>query len=148
MYRVCIAVVDAAHARLFTLERTSDEAGIHEAMVERTDLINPHRKHSDRHPDHRDHHLDAVDLSFARSVMAGLRELIDEHHAAKAILCAGPRMLGILRSTRAGLIAPETELVELPLDLIDLTPHQLRDRLATHALLPAPPERPMHATVA
>ena len=148
MHSICIAVVDAAHARLFTLERSTDEYGIHEAMIERTDLVNPSRHHHDHHPAHRERHLDGVDLAFARSVNAAIRELIDEHHITQAIVCAAPRMLGKLRSTNPGLIPSETELRELSLNLVDMTPHQLRISLAAHALLPAAPERPVHPTAA
>jgi protein required for attachment to host cells len=48
--------------------------------------------------DHRSRHLVKLDEDFARSAMAALRELIDEHAPQRVIVCAGPRMLGKLRA--------------------------------------------------
>src|SRR5260221_11890990 len=44
MYRTCIAVVDATRARLFTYDRFADESGVHDELVERSDLVNPIRR--------------------------------------------------------------------------------------------------------
>jgi hypothetical protein len=76
MYRVCIALVDATRARLFTFECAMEGADTREELVERTDFVNPQRRRrpselfSDTRPgssrtgqlqyavdDRRDHHV-------------------------------------------------------------------------------------------
>jgi protein required for attachment to host cells len=155
MYRVCIALVDATRARLFTFERVTDGADTREELVERTDFVNPQRRRrssevfSDTRPgssrtgnlqyafdDHRDHHISQLDDKFARMTMAGLRELIDEHPTQRVVICASPRMLGRLRAAAPGLIPDDVSLDELPRDLVKLCPGEVRTELASRGLLP------------
>jgi protein required for attachment to host cells len=155
MYRVCIALVDATRARLFTLERATDGAGTQDQLVERTDLVNPQRRRrpsgvfSDTRPgssrtgnlhyafdDHRDRHISHLDDEFARMTMAALRELIDEHPTQRVVLCASPRMLGRLRAAAPGLLPDDMPLDELPRDLTKLPPGEVRAELASRDLLP------------
>jgi len=155
MYRVCIALVDATRARLFTFERVADGADTRDELVERTDFVNPQRRRrpsevfSDTRPgssrtgnlqyafdDHRDHHISQLDDKFARMTMAGLREIIDEHPTQRVVICASPRMLGRLRAAAPGLLPDDIALDELPRDLVKLSPGEVRAELASRDLLP------------
>lgn len=158
MSRACIAVVDASRARLFTYERTSEAAGISEQLTEQRDLVNPARRlrpsqlFSDSRPgssrtgglqygfdDHRDAHIDELDAEFARAVIRELDDLLRSSRAERLILCASPRMLGELRDARTALSRDSLVIDEIPHGLVTLTPPQLRDRLTSYGLLPAPP---------
>jgi len=158
MQRTIIAVVDAARARLFTFERSDDVPGIHESLVERADLVNPARRRTPAQlfsdtrtntsrtggrffgvDDHRDAHVDEMDAAFARSIAAALAEAARSTGATRAIVCASPRMLGMLRATdlrRTGMV-----IVDLDHDYTKLTPTQLHAELVDRGLLPRPPER-------
>jgi protein required for attachment to host cells len=155
MYRVCIALVDATRARLFTFERATEGEDTREQLVERTDFVNPQRRRrpsevfSDTRPDssrtghlpyafddHRDHHISQLDDKFARMTMAGLRELIDEQPTRRVVICASPRMLGRLRAAAPGLLPSDIALDELPRDLVKLSPGDVRAELASRELLP------------
>jgi len=158
MQRTCIAVVDATRARLFVFDHSAEADGIHEALTERTDLVDPARRltparlFSDtrtnssrtgsRHygtDDHRAAHIDELDAGFARAVTEAIEQTVRDTAATRVILCASPRMLGALRATdlrRDGLA-----IDELARDYVKLTPPQLRDQLVQHGLLPAPPPR-------
>jgi protein required for attachment to host cells len=156
MYRVCIALVDATRARLFTFERAAEGPDTREQLVERTDFVNPQRRRrpsevfSDTRPgaghtgglqygfdDHRDDHVAEVDDKFARMAMAALRELIDELPTQRLVICAAPRMLGRLRAAAPGLLPGDIVIDELPRDLVKLSPGEVRAELASRALLPA-----------
>lgn len=162
MYRVCIALVDATRARLFTFERVTEGAETRDALIERTDFVNPQRRRrpsevfSDTRPgssrighlqyafdDHRDHHISQLDDKFARMAMAALRELIDEHPTQRVVICASPRMLGRLRAAAPGLLPDDIALDEVPRDLVKLSPGIVRAELASRSLLP-PAERNHH----
>lgn len=155
MYRVCLALVDATRARLFTFERVTDGAETRDELVERTDFVNPQRRRrasevfSDTRPgmnrtgnlqyafdDHRDHHISQLDDKFARMTMAALRELIDEHPTQRAVICASPRMLGRLRAAARELMPADIALDEVPRDLVKLPPGEVRAELASRELLP------------
>lgn len=159
MPRTCIAVVDATRARLFTFDRTDVLGEIQETLFERTDLVNPARRKtpaqlfSDSRPgtsrtgrlqyafdDHRDAHIDELDAGFAREITAAIERTIQDTGAARLILCASPRMLGVLRSTplrRDGLA-----IDEIPRDYTKLTAPQIHEQLVERGLLPPPPPRP------
>jgi protein required for attachment to host cells len=155
MYRVCIALVDATRARLFTFERVTEGADTRDELVERTDLANPQRRRrpsepfSDTRPgssrtghlqfafdDHRDHHISQIDDEFARMAMAALRELIDERPPQRVVICAPPRMLGRLRAAAPGLLPGEIALDEVARDLVKLSPGDMQLELASRDLLP------------
>jgi protein required for attachment to host cells len=158
MHRTCIAVVDATRARLFTLDRTDQVGGMQEDFTEHTDLVNPARRKtpaqlfSDTRPgtnrtgnlqyafdDHRDAHIDEIDAEFARAISEAIARTVDDTSARRVVVCASPRMLGMLRAARL----PREGLVidELPRDYTKLTAPQIRGRLLEHGLLPAPPPR-------
>jgi protein required for attachment to host cells len=149
MYRAAIALVDASRARLFTYDRTVDEGGLHENLVEHSDFVNPARRKrpgelfstSDRTggDDHRDQHISHLDIEFARTVMAALRELVDEFPTRRVIIAAGPRMLGKLRTVAPGLMPDDVEVLELPHDLVRMDRKDLLEQLGTHMLVPPAP---------
>ena len=144
-------------ARLFTFDRAVDGAGLHDELVERTDLVNAGRRsaaheqlsdtrqgsgrtsnHQYSLDDHRDHQLAKQDDEFARTAMAALRELVDEHAPQRVVMCASPRMLGKLRASAPGIMPEHLPLDELASDLVKLTPPEVRDALIRHGLLPRP----------
>lgn len=160
MHRTCIAVVDATRARLFTLDRTSDAEGLHEELSEQRDLVNTARRRrpselfSDSRPgtnrtgrlqyafdDHRDAHVEQLDVEFSHEIMTQLDELLRSSPATRLIVCASPRMLGHLREARRDLHNNTLAIDEVPRDLVKLTPSQLRDHLISYGLLPERPAR-------
>ncbi len=159
--RTCIAVVDASRARLFAYERSAAVGGVEERMTEERDLVNPARRlrpealFSETRPgssrtghlqytldDHRDAHLDAMDVEFSRFVIEELTSVLREAHAQRLILCASPRMLGKLRHAGRDLAKEGVVIDELARDLVKLTPTELRDHLASRGLMPARSRRP------
>ncbi len=156
MYRVCIALIDATRARLFTFERTTEGPDTHEELVERTDLVNPQRRRrpselfSETRPgssrtghlqyafdDHRDNHISQLDEKFARMALAALRELIDERPTQRVVIGASPRMLGRLRAAAPGLLPDDIALDEISRDLVKLSFAEVRAELAARGLLPS-----------
>ena len=156
--RACIAVVEATCARVFAFERHQGDSGIHEEMNELRDLVNPARHlrpselFSDSRPgigrvgglqygldDHRSAHLDQLDADFARDVMTAIANVARDTQATRVILCAAPPMLGKLRRAEDRLEPLAVE--EIPHDLVELLPHQLRERLAAYGVLPEVPAR-------
>jgi len=156
MYRICIALVDATRARLFTFERAMEAAELREELVERTDLVNPQRRRrpselfSETRPgashtghlqyafdDHGDDHVSQLDEKFARMAMAALRELIDERPTQRVVIGASPRMLGRLRAAAPGLLPDDIAIDEFPRNLVKLTPGDVRAELASRGLLPS-----------
>jgi protein required for attachment to host cells len=157
MYRVTIALIDAARARLFQFVRSSDPEGLRDQLTEVNDLVDPTRRlrpsevfsdtgantnHVSRHvfgfDDHRDDHMARFDTEFVRSIAGEIERLVAG--ADRLIICSSPRMLGRLRELvkeRPGL-----RIDELPRNLSKLTPSQLRDQLAAYGLLPPPAPRP------
>jgi len=131
MYQAWIAVVDASHARWFQFERSEDETGVHEQMTERGHLANHH------HHDSRDHHRDRADATFARSALEHFRDACRDSGVARVVLCAGPRMLGHLRTAAAEILPASLDVVEVAHELATLTPAQIRTHLAHDHVLPA-----------
>jgi hypothetical protein len=151
MYRAVIAAIDASRARFFSFEREVLGGEVHENIVEHTDLVNlarrqrPSELFTETRPatrnvgtvdDHRDAHIDNMDAEFARSALTALRQLIDEHKPRRVVLCAAPRMLGVLRGATSGLIPDNLEVDMLARDLVKLSPTELRALLVAHNLLP------------
>ncbi|HEU4734732.1 MAG TPA: host attachment protein [Kofleriaceae bacterium] len=160
MYRACIAIIDASRARLFTFERIAGVDAPEEQLTEQRDLVNPARRlrpselFSDSRPgssrtgdnqfgfdDHRDAHIDQLDIEFARDVVSEIEELLRSSGARRLIVCASPRMLGTLREVGRDLRRDGLVIDELPRDLVKLTPPQVRERLTSYSLLPPPPPR-------
>ena len=151
MKRSCIAVVDAARARLYTYQE--DPA---QELREVADLVNPGRRlraselFSDTRPgsdrgigergftfdDHRDAHVDNMDLQFAREVVAEIDRIVREGAYGHVIVVASPKMLGDLRKLDGVLRRSDLVLDEIPRDLAKLTSPQLHDKLAELKLIP------------
>lgn len=143
MRRAVIAIVDAAHARLYAYQHTDGDAP---RLREVRDLVNPGRQGhgqfantQDRRylgavDDHREDHLAELEARFARAVVAELTRIAREDGYAHAIVVASPRMLGLLRG-EYGQLAREVELVEIAQDLAWLTSPQLHDHLAAMKLV-------------
>ena len=135
MFKACIAVVDAARARLFTFERESVVEGLRERFVEVTDLVNPRRGIDV----HRAAHLVELDATFARDVVGELAGLLRSSGSSRLIVCASPRMLGVLRKALEALPTEHLAIDELARDLSKLkTPH-IREHLIDYELLPSTP---------
>lgn len=161
MTRTCIAVVDAAQARLFTLDRTWDASGVHEELSEDRDLVNPARRlrpselfTESRPPagrmgniqytldDHRDDHIDEMDAEFSRAITSEVEKLVRSTGAERLIVCASPKMLGKLRNARRTLDA-RVAIDEVPRNLTQLTPREIREHLELYGLVPERPARPL-----
>lgn len=161
MHRTCIAVVDAARARLFTLERRAEGGDLREELAEQRDLVNPARRQrpselfSESRPglsrtgdvqygldDHRDAHIANLDAEFSRAIVGELAALLRDAGARRLILCASPRMLGELRQASEELRRDDLTIDEVPRDLVKLSPSDLRAQLTSYGLLPPPPPRP------
>jgi protein required for attachment to host cells len=161
--RTCIAVIDATRARLFTFDRDSEPQGIRERLTEVSDLVDPARRQtpselfSDSRPgssrvgprqygfdDHRDGHIDHLDLDFCRSIVDELRRVLDRAPCQRLVLCAGPRMLGMLRPLTGSLRRRDLEISEVGRDLAKLTTPQLREHLAASGTLPPVVPVPRH----
>jgi protein required for attachment to host cells len=153
MYRAVIAVMDSARARFFTFDREADGGGVRERMEEHADLVHLARRMKPSElfsesglrgaaDDHRTANLDDKDAAFARTSLAALRELIDERAPRRVIVCAAPKMLGVLRTAATGILPDELEVDMLARDLVKLSPKELRSLLGVHGLLPhaAPPD--------
>jgi protein required for attachment to host cells len=150
MYRTCIAIVDASRARLFEHRRTATAEGLEDGLEELHDLVNPARRLRPSElfsgapgsgrtgnlqygmDDHRAEHLDQFDHAFARDVTAAIASQLRERPAQRLILCASPRMLGVLR-TKLTVTIPVDEMDR---DLVKLEPPQLWEQLVSYGLLP------------
>jgi hypothetical protein len=114
MDRVCIALVDATLARFFAFDRGT--------VRHLADEPRPRGKH---------------EIAFARMAMAAFRELIDEHDAQRAIVCANAPMLGQLRAAAPGILPDQLPIDALACDFVQLPSAEIRAKLADHGLLPA-----------
>lgn len=159
MKRACIAIVDAARARIYTYDQTtgagqSTPAGaLHEAI----DLVNPGRRGHDPYSttkpgvkrsapgsgttdDHRDAHVDELDRRFARHVVSEIDRIAREQAYDRVLLVASPAMLGELRGVDRAL-RPELQVEYIARDLARLTSPQIHDHLAQLRLVA--PRRPV-----
>ena len=152
--RRSIVVADAARARIYTYEFINEPGNPHELLREERDLIDSARRkrpselfsdnsganHSGTRgyafDDHRQAHLDNMDVDFARQIVGELELLVTERDSHDVIVIASPRMLGQLRDHLGALRRPGLTIEELDHDLTKLTTPQLRNRLAELKLLP------------
>ena len=131
MKRACIAVVDAARARIYTYQNSPDRAPT-EQLEERVDLVNPARRLRPVIDDH----VDETDAQFARDIVAELDRLVRDGAYAHVIVVASPKMLGELRRADGVLHRADLALDEVPRDLAKLTSPQLHDHLAARGIIP------------
>ena len=68
--------------------------------------------------------------------LAELGRLADANLPDRIVLCASPRMLGLLRGLTARLHRPGRFFDELPRDIVKLTAPELREYLESYGLLP------------
>lgn len=129
MQRVCIALVDATHARFFTMDRSASGSGELQALAEPGHLTQPAFVG-------RDHQRARRDTEFARTAMAAFREVIDEYAPERAIVCTDPRMLPVVRAAAPGLLPDALAVESLACDFVTSPPAEVRARLAAHGLLP------------
>ena len=144
MKPVCIAIVDAAHARLYSYQ------GDPPVFREVKDLINPGRRGKDRDlftstqpggrngnvaDDHRENHRSQWDLEFAKQIVEECHDLARTRGYAHVIFVSSPRMLGELRQVSAPLRRAGVMIDELSRDLAGLTSPQIHDRLADAHLI-------------
>jgi protein required for attachment to host cells len=163
--KTCIAIVDASRARLFVHTRSDGAGGLHDDLVERAALVVPGRRlregarFSDSRPganrvgtrqygfdDHRGANVLHEDAAFAERVIDELSHLVADPACSRLVVCASPRMLGMLRYYATGLRGRGVVVDELSRDLVKLTVPELRDQLAAYGILPAatPPRLAAH----
>jgi protein required for attachment to host cells len=158
----CIVAADGARARFFTLEpsaRAELEGG--PDLVEQDDLVNPEhvakpidrfanvqsgRTAPKRGPahgldDHRTRHIEETESRFAKRVSQVISALLVEKKVRHLVLCADPRMLGLLRTALADVDLGGAELREHAKDVSRLGATQLQASLAEAGLVP-PRRRP------
>lgn len=158
MKRACIAIVDAARARLYTYQ---EDATPGREMREIRDLTNAGRRmkagdmFSETRPasgglgrpgqsavpnsgkdDHRDDHIEMMDSKFAKEVVEEVEKVIREEGYNYLILIAPPKMLGELRKANGLLKKNGLVVDEVPRDLANLSATQLHDHLASLDMIP------------
>jgi protein required for attachment to host cells len=156
MKRALIAIVDAAHARLYTYQQDNGSP-----LQEQRDLVNAgrqaaHNLFSDSKPgnrwqeggrgstdDHRLDHIAEMDAKFAKHIVDEITRLAREHGFGHVILVASPKMLGELRRSDAALRHAQLSVDEVAQDLAWLTSPQLHDHLAAMKLIDPRPRAPL-----
>jgi protein required for attachment to host cells len=167
MKRACIAIVNAARARIYTYDEASQPG---DELHETVDLVNPGRRlkagdmFSETRPslatgslrrstpggnrsdsgepgttfdDHRDAHIDEMDNKFAKQIVDELDRIIQANRLMHLVLIAPPKMLGTLRKNNGVLHRDGLALDEITQDLTNLSAPALHDRLAALHLIPA-----------
>jgi protein required for attachment to host cells len=159
MKRACIAVVDAARARLFTYQEDAEPG---RELREIRDLVNPGRRmkqgdmFSESRPpltgtgkpgvgkeptstkdDHRDDHVEMMDMKFAKEIVEELDKILRLEGYGHVILVAPPKMLGELRKANGTLKRNGLVLDEVQNDLSNLNVTQVHDHLASVDMIPA-----------
>ena len=165
MKRACIAIVDAAQARIYTYDQTmnADRAGAASDTLlrEEIDLVNPGRRGHDLFSttkpgikrqvsgggttdDHREAHFEQLEHRFAKQVIEEVDRVARQRGFAHLVLVATPRMLGELRAAGAVLRRPDLMLEYIERDLTRLTSPQIHDHLAQlHVIAPRPRPAPV-----
>ena len=150
--RACIAIIDAARARLFTyegfeLQEVADFANPGR-RVEPRDRVSDPRAGSSRGPaenrsamdDHREAKVANADLEHAKCALAELARVLAQHELQHVIVVASPHMLGMVRQEGKALFARDGLVVdEIARDFTHLTVSQIHDHLAQLHLIPARP---------
>lgn len=152
MQRACIAIVDAAHARIFTYD--TDLPGA--KLVEARDLASPGRQEHGRFTnDNVEHHRNGMatrqdnraeniamqDERFAKDIVAEIERVLHAEGLEHVILVAAPKMLSHLRNVGRNVLSrPPIVTDEIAQNLGWMTPPQLHDHLAAMSLI-GPRER-------
>lgn len=131
MKPVCIAIVDAANARLYSYDG--------DVFREVADLVNPGRRGKDRElfasRPHSDH-------EFAKHIVAECHGLARTRGLDHVIFVSSPRLLGELRKVGEPLRRAGVKVDELERDLAGLTSPQIHDRLAGLKVVDPRPRAP------
>jgi protein required for attachment to host cells len=162
MKRACIAIVDAARARIYTYDEPAyaDRAGSAPGTMlrEEIDLVNPGRRGHDlfsttkpgiKRPvsgggttdDHRAAHFEQLEHRFAKQVIEEVDRVARRGGFAHVVFVATPKMLGELRTLDAVLRRADLTFEYIERDLTRLTSPQIHDHLAQLRLI-APRPRP------
>ena len=156
MKRALIAIVDAAHARVYTYQQIGDGEP---TLQEQRDLVNAgrqaHGMFADNKPgnrwqeggrgstdDHRLDHIAEMDSKFAKNVIDEVARVAREQGFGRIILVASPKMLGELRRVDAVLRKGDLVIDEVAQDLAWLTSPQVHDHLAAMKLIDPRPRAP------
>lgn len=132
MKRAIVAVIDAAHARLFAYD--VDAAN---QLAEIGDLRSADRKLQIGEPVSNDLREAEMDSKFARDVVQALDKLIQQDANRGLILAASGKMLGELRRQDGVLHRADVEVHEIPKILTTLSVAQLHDHLAATDVIAA-----------
>lgn len=97
----------------------------------------PHHNYDE----HQDNNERMANQSFAKDVVAEIRNVIERHKSRRVILCAEKQMLGFLRPELDALPQDKLKITEVPKDLTHFSAHELHRKLADDELLP-PQNRP------
>ncbi|CAN5902688.1 hypothetical protein BH11MYX3_BH11MYX3_15860 [soil metagenome] len=135
MTPVCIAIIDAANARLYSYQ------GDPPVFREMRDLVHPGRRSKDRDllrravDEPREGHRAQWDHEFAKQIVAECHDLARTRGFEHVIFVASPRVLGELRKVSEPLRRAGVLVDELERDLTGLSSPQIHDRLADAHLL-------------
>ena len=158
MNQSLVAVIDGTRARFFTLEHPElpeYESGPN--LIELECLSNTAKELQGRelwsnakagrnrgsggqahgYDDHRDHHVDEFERSFAREIVTKIVELTETLQARQVLLVAEPQILGFVRDALAPLAPKHLKIQELGKDLCKLKPLEIHEYLSAKDLLPA-----------
>lgn len=156
MKRICLVIADATRARIYTFEQLEEPDGPHDELREVADLVDPARRkrpselfsdsaggnHVGRRgyafDDHRQGHLDRLDASFAREIVAEAVRITHAEGYRELVVVASSTMLGQMRESLESLRRTLT-VTECERDLTRHATAALRDRLAALELLPPRP---------
>ncbi len=159
MKRACIAIIDAARARIYTYDAGDPDGASEQVLREEIDLVNPGRRGHDLFSDsksgpkqqgsgrgttddHRDGHFAELERRFARQIIDEVARIAGERAFPHVLLVASPRMLGVLRTLDQALRAPSLTLEYVERDLAQLTAPQIHDHLAQLHLIDPRPRQP------
>jgi protein required for attachment to host cells len=150
MQRACIAIVDAARARIFSFQDMEES----QELVEQLDLVSAGRRAKDADlfadaspgsrgafgvrgavDDHRDAHRDEMDSKFAAHVTREVERVAKERGLGHVIFVTPPRMLGVVRPHLETMRKHGLLVDELERDLSQLTMSQLQDHLAQQGMI-------------
>jgi protein required for attachment to host cells len=146
MKRALIVVVDAARARI-CLYQEQAKPGFE--LTEYKDLANPGRRmkpgemFSKSGPgapgaffdDHRFAHIEEMDSKFAKEIVATVEHVMHEKQMVHLVLCATPKMLGVIRAAGT-FLRDERRVDEIARDLSNLSIAALHDHLAGMDMVP------------
>jgi len=150
MQRACIAIVDAARARLYTYQDVDDS----QQFIEVLDLVSAGRRAKDSDlftesspgsrgafgarggmDDHRDAHRDEMDSKFAAHVSKEVERLAKERGLGHVIFVTTAKMLGVVRPHLEVLRKHGFRVDELERDLSQLSAPQIQDHLAALSMI-------------